>query len=88
MIETLLLVVCVSMAILIVRALIGPTAYDRILAANTFGGQTVALIALLGMLLDAMMLLDIALIYALVNFIATIGFLKWFTHRSFGDEKS
>lgn len=88
MVEIVALVICLSMGILIRRLLIGPTVHDRILAANTFGGQTVAMLALLGLVLNNMTLLDIALIYALINFIATIGFMQFFTHRGLEDNKS
>jgi len=62
------------------RALIGPTLYDRILAVNMFGTKTVLAIALIGFLMNRPeMYLDIALVYALINFIGTIAVLK-FTH--------
>ena len=86
MIGLVILVVLVSMALVLKRALVGPTTYDRILAANTFGTKTVILIVLLGVLTDEMMLLDIALVYVLINFVTTIGFLKYFKYKSFGKE--
>ncbi|MCB2081610.1 MAG: MrpF/PhaF family protein, partial [Rickettsiales bacterium] len=54
--------------------------------ANTFGTKTMVLIALMGLIMDEMMFLDIALVYALINFVTTIGFLKFFKHRSFARE--
>ena len=70
-------VVLLSMALVVIRALLGPSVYDRMLAANVFGTLTVILIALIGLLVDNTMFLDVALIYALVNFVATVAFLRY-----------
>lgn len=72
--------VLVSMGLLLLRGLVGPTVFDRILAANLFGTKTVLLIALIAFLVDNTMYLDVALIYALINFIATVALLKYFKH--------
>ncbi len=74
--------ILVSMTLALVRALLGPTVYDRVLAVNTFGTKTVLLIAVLGFLTDRPEFLDLALVYALINFIGTIAVLKFF---EFGD---
>ncbi len=67
----------VSMALAIVRASAGPTVFDRILAANAFGTQTVLLIAVSGFLTGRPDFLDLALVYALMNFIGVIAVLKF-----------
>ena len=69
---------------LLVRALLGPTVYDRVLAVNTFGTKTVLLIAALGFLTDRPEFLDLALVYALINFIGTIAVLKFFEYGDLG----
>jgi multicomponent Na+:H+ antiporter subunit F len=69
--------ILVSMALALVRALLGPTVFDRILAANMFGTKTVVLIAVLGFLGGRPEFLDLALVYALMNFIGTIAVLKF-----------
>lgn len=74
--------VLITMFMAIVRALAGPTVFDRILAVNMFGTKTVLLIAVLGFLTDRPDFLDIALVYALINFIGTIAVLKFL---KFGD---
>lgn len=74
--------ILIAMGLALVRALLGPTVYDRVLAANTFGTKTVLLIAVLGFLSDRPEFLDLALVYALINFIGTIAVLKFF---EFGD---
>lgn len=76
------LAILVTMALALTRALLGPTVYDRILAVNMFGTKTVLLIAILGFLAGRPEFLDIALVYALINFIGTIAVLKF---RRYGD---
>ena len=75
----------VSMACLLVRLYNGPTVYDRVLASNAFGTQTVLFIGVLGFLTGRPDFLDIALLYALINFVGTIAVLKFFRYRSMGD---
>ena len=74
--------ILVTMALALFRAIKGPTIYDRILAVNAFGTLTVVLIAVHGFLAGRPEFLDIALVYALINFIATIAVTKYvkFSH--------
>jgi len=70
------------MALMIVRAIFGPSHYDRILAVNSFGTKTVLLIAVIGYLFGRPDFLDIAIVYALINFITTIALMKAFRYHS------
>ncbi|MFN2328915.1 MAG: monovalent cation/H+ antiporter complex subunit F [Chromatocurvus sp.] len=70
----------IVMAIAIARALVGPTIYDRILAVNLFGTKTVLLIAVVSVFAGRPDYLDIALVYALINFISVIGVLRYFEY--------
>ncbi len=70
--------ILVAMLFALGRALLGPSLYDRILAVNTFGTITVLFIAIFGFLTGRPEFLDIALVYALINFITTIAVLKFF----------
>jgi multicomponent Na+:H+ antiporter subunit F len=65
-----------TMAMALVRALAGPTIYDRIVAVNMFGTKTVLVIALITYVTDHADLIDVALVYALINFIAVVTVLK------------
>ena len=78
------LVILVVMFFLLLRAALGPTVFDRILAINIFGTATVLLIALFGFLTSRPDFMDIALLYALINFISTIAVLKLFRFGSLG----
>lgn len=64
------------MALALVRALKGPTIYDRILAVNVFGTKTVLVVALVTFVTGHADLIDVALVYALINFIAVVAILK------------
>ena len=74
----------VAMALALARALMGPTLYDRILSVNTFGTKTVLILAVVGFLFGRPEFLDIALAYALINFIGTIAVLKFFKYGDLG----
>lgn len=69
--------VLLSMAMLLIRGTKGPTVYDRILALNSFGTKTVLLIAVLNFLTGRPEFLDLALVYAMMNFISTIAVMKF-----------
>ncbi len=70
------LAVLATMAMALARALLGPTLYDRILAINMFGTKTVLFIAVAGFMAGRPEFLDIALSYALINFISTVAVLR------------
>jgi multicomponent Na+:H+ antiporter subunit F len=75
----------VSMVLVLARLYAGPTLYDRVLAVNSFGTLTVLFIAVLGFLNGRPDFLDIAILYALINFVGTIAILKFFRYRALGD---
>lgn len=74
-------VVLVAMLFALLRAALGPTVYDRILAINVFGTVTILMIALFGFLVERPEFLDIALLYALINFVGTIAVLRFMENR-------
>jgi multicomponent Na+:H+ antiporter subunit F len=78
------LAILVVMGMALARAALGPTVYDRILAVNAFGSLTVVLIAVLGFLGGRPDFLDIALVYALINFIGTIAVTKYVAFADLG----
>jgi len=69
--------ILVTMLLALVRAFLGPTVYDRVLAANMFGTKTVLLIAVSGFLTGRPEWLDLAVLYALMNFIGMIALLRF-----------
>ena len=69
--------VLITMVLALVRAFLGPTVYDRVLAANMFGTKTVLLIAVAGFLTGRPEWLDLAILYALMNFTGMIALLRF-----------
>lgn len=63
------------------RAVRGPTTQDRVLAVNVLGTNTVVVLALLSVGLDEPSLLDVALIYALLNFLMALAISKFTVER-------
>ena len=76
--------ILVTMGLALIRAIKGPSIYDRILAVNVFGTKTVLIIAVLGFLMGRPDFMDIALVYALINFVGTIAVLKVFKYGDLG----
>lgn len=74
--------IIVSMALMLGRLLGGPTLYDRLLAVNSFGTKTVLFLCVFCFIIGRPDGVDIALLYALMNFIATIAVLKFFNYRA------
>jgi multicomponent Na+:H+ antiporter subunit F len=66
----------VTMVLALLRAFLGPDRYDRILAINMFGTKTVLFVAVAGFLFGRREFLDIGILYALVNFVATVAVLR------------
>ncbi|WP_405233270.1 monovalent cation/H+ antiporter complex subunit F [Lentisalinibacter salinarum] len=74
--------VLVTMGLALVRALLGPTLYDRVLAVNMFGTKTVLLTSVIAFLYDRPDFLDLALAYALINFTGVLAVLEFFRNRA------
>jgi multicomponent Na+:H+ antiporter subunit F len=79
--------ILVTMCLALVRAALGPTVFDRILALNMFGTKTVLLIAVFGFLTRRPDFLDLALLYALMNFIGVIALLRFSRYGLFGESE-
>jgi len=72
--------ILVTMVLALIRAFNGPSVYDRMLAANMFGTKTVLLIAVGGYALGWPSFVDVALLYAMVNFVSTIAVMRFFEY--------
>lgn len=75
------LAIVVTMFMAIIRGLLGPGVYDRVLAMNMFGTKTVLLAAVVAMIMGRPDFLDLALAYALVNFIGVLAILQFVQNR-------
>ncbi|MBD0843362.1 MULTISPECIES: monovalent cation/H+ antiporter complex subunit F [unclassified Streptomyces] len=76
MIYAVMAALLVAMGLTLLRAFLGPGRYNRILAINTFGTKTVLFVAVAGFLFGRPDFLDIGILYALVNFVATVAVLR------------
>jgi multicomponent Na+:H+ antiporter subunit F len=74
--------ILITMVLALTRALLGPTVYDRVLAVNMFGTKTVLLISVIAFLGGRPDFLDLALAYALINFIGILAVLEFFRSRA------
>lgn len=75
------------MALALARALKADTVYDRILGVNMFGTKTVLFIAVMGFLSGRPDFLDIAIVYALINFLGMIAVLRFFEYTATEDNQ-
>lgn len=75
--------ILITMTLALARALLGPSVYDRIAAINVIGTKTVLLIAVFAFVSGRTDLLDIALVYALINFIGMVAVLRYVRQGEF-----
>lgn len=77
--------ILVTMALALTRAVLGPTVYDRVLAVNMFGTKTVLLLSVIAFLAGRPDFLDLALAYALINFIGVLAVLDYYRNHQVGE---
>ncbi len=76
------IIICILMALSLYRAVVGPTVLDRLIGVNAIGSKTTALLILIGLLYHRVdMFVDIALAYAMLNFIAVLAASRYFQKR-------
>ena len=64
------------------RAVFGPTVLDRLLGVNAIGSKTTTLLVLIGLIYGRVdLFIDIALAYAMLNFIAVLAASRFFQKR-------
>ena len=74
-----------SIILVLLRLYFSQTLFDRVLSLNAFGTIAVLLIGVVGFLSERPDFLDIALLYALINFVGTVAVLKYFKYGTIGD---
>ena len=80
--------VLITMLIALIAAVRGPTVFDRILALNMFGTKTVLLISVIGFMTERPDFLDLALLYALMNFIGVVAVLRFTKYGHFAEDQA
>tara|TARA_R110002110_G_C13470397_1_gene720587 strand:- start:68871 stop:69146 length:276 start_codon:yes stop_codon:yes gene_type:complete len=76
------LAILVTMVLAVVRALRGPSVYDRVLAVNMFGTKTALLLSVIAFLMGRQDFLDLALAYALINLVGILAVLEFFQSQT------
>lgn len=84
MLSAAMIAVLVALALMLVRALRGPTVFDRLVAANSMGNGAIIVLAVYGFLSGRPAFLDIGLTYALLNMIGVFAVLKFFRYGPLG----
>jgi multicomponent Na+:H+ antiporter subunit F len=79
-----MIAVLVATTLMLVRALKGPTVFDRLVAANSIGNAAIVILALFGFITGRPAFLDIAITYALLNIVGVFAVLKFFRHGPLG----
>ncbi|MFT6310752.1 MAG: multicomponent Na+:H+ antiporter subunit F [Porticoccus sp.] len=74
--------ILITMALALTRALLGPSVYDRVLAVNMLGTKIVLLLSVMAFLIGRPDFLDLALAYALINFIGVLAVLNFFQNAA------
>ena len=70
------------MVLSLYRAVFGPTVLDRLIGVNAIGSKTAVLLILIGLIYHRVdMFVDIALAYAMLNFIAVLAASRYFQKR-------
>jgi multicomponent Na+:H+ antiporter subunit F len=72
--------ILVALALVITRAIKGPTVFDRVLAGNSAGTLAIMLLAVVGFMTGRPEFLDLGITYGLLNLISTLAVLKFFRH--------
>ncbi|MBU2583410.1 MAG: pH regulation protein F [Alphaproteobacteria bacterium] len=72
--------ILLALLFVVIRAIKGPTVFDRALAGNSIGTLAILLLASYGFLTGRPEFLDIGLTYGLLNLIGTFAVLKFFRH--------
>ncbi|MFW6279281.1 MAG: monovalent cation/H+ antiporter complex subunit F [Bacillota bacterium] len=71
------IVMAILIAVAFIRGIVGPTSLDRNIVINIIGTKTVVIMVLMSFIYEEYYFIDVALVYALISFIATICVAKY-----------
>ena len=77
----------ITIFICLLRAALGPRFSDRIIAANIIGTKVIILIAVLALIIGQNYLVDICLIYAIINFLSVVVLARSVIEKKEGEKK-
>ncbi len=75
------LVIFVTVAL--IRLILGPTIPDRLVALDTINTMVIVIMVLLGAAFREVILIDVAIVYALLSFITTLFIAKYIEKEDF-----
>ena len=81
-----LLVLFISLVLTIIRAGLGPTWFDRMIALNSFTTKIILVIAVYLFATGHPEFIDIALLYGLINYVGTLAVINYFKRQSESNE--
>jgi multicomponent Na+:H+ antiporter subunit F len=73
--------ILISMGMVLLRAFLGSSVFDRMLSLNSFGTHVIILIVLFGLFKETAFFIDIAIIYGLISFVTSIAFMMYFKYK-------
>ncbi len=76
------IVLAILMAVAFIRGIVGPTSLDRNVVINVIGTKTVVIMVLMSFIYEEYYFIDVAMVYALISFIATISIAKYLERGS------
>lgn len=86
---TIALIVLAAVLLSLYRVVRGPVVIDRIIGVNVTGTKTITVILLTGFLFDRVeFFIDIAFVYALINFIGVLALSKYLEQRGVDPRRS
>lgn len=71
------LLIAVTISLSLYRAVLGPGVFNQVAAVNVIGTKVIVLLVAVGYIFDRPMFVDISLLYAILNFIATLVMSKY-----------
>ncbi|MCA9779691.1 MAG: pH regulation protein F [Candidatus Eremiobacteraeota bacterium] len=90
--EALVIYGCILIAFmlpLLYRAVVGPTTIDRMIGVNIIGTKTTILLLIVGLIFERLdMFIDLALTYALLNFLASLAAARLLERMGISDDGS
>ena len=79
--DILLAVLAVALFLCFLRLLLGPSLADRVAALDTLPAIGLAMLAVYAIEYDLAVLLDLAIVIALISFVGTVAFAKYMERR-------
>jgi len=71
------MILAILIFVCLIRAILGPTIPDRVVALDTINTLIVAILVMLGAAFKEIIYIDVAIVYTLLFFVSTLYFSKY-----------